>query len=720
MATKIKLVADGVITADQLTLTTASSGTNTTAPATTAFVQQEVAALVDSAPGTLNTLNELAAALGDDANFSTTVTNSIATKVPLAGGTMTGRLDISHSDFDMLRLHQTDANGGFIKFTNTDDTDGWFTGIAGSEKYIISRTADNSTPIITIEQNGNVGIGTSSPSHKLDVNGTIGAQGAITSTLTSSGGTFLSIGHTGNENWTFDAKSGSGSTDYVDFGIAGGTRCMTWQEDGNVGIGETAPDAALHVKATGNGGHGTVKIEGENAHLGLTRADGNFRSWIGQYNSTAHGSDTDLNIKTGYVGGSSSTGNIRMSADGDTTAAQVYLQGSTGNLGINNTECSAKLHIEENGTGAITSLRLANENTSVGDGSQLLFTSGTSTSGAAIAGYGTALNQADLVFKSGGNSETMRLDSSGNLTIVAGSHTAANAGLTINSPVSNTFNHAINAFSANLTAGESILKVLGKSGSTKNAGYLGYTWNANASNENYVHLSHWGSNYLLRVYGNGNTMINNGIWLNGSGDYNNYNEGIRMAVQSGNNHAVIAWGAGSAGNVTSGGLPAHSMLYSTASNLYTQRNTNGSTIYSLTNGGALSIYGALSQNTSDERLKENITVIPNAITKLKGIRGVTFNWKETTPDEMALDVPSSGHDVGVLAQEVQAVLPEAVSLAPFDTSSETYSENDIDADVPMGDSKTGQNYLTVDYQKLVPLLIESIKELEARITELEG
>src|SRR6056300_148302 len=160
MATKVKLIADGVITPDQITLTTASTGTNTTAPATTAFVQQEISALVDSSPDALNTLNELAAALGDDANFSTTVTNSIATKLPLAGGTMTGRLDISHSNFDMLRLHQTDANGGFIKFTNTDDTDGWFTGIAGTEKYIISRTADNSSPIITIEQNGNVGIGT--------------------------------------------------------------------------------------------------------------------------------------------------------------------------------------------------------------------------------------------------------------------------------------------------------------------------------------------------------------------------------------------------------------------------------------------------------------------------------------------------------------------------------------------------------------------------------
>ena len=58
--------------------------------ATKAYVDTEVAGVVDSAPAALNTLNELAAALGDDANFSTTVTNSIAAKLPLAGGTMSG------------------------------------------------------------------------------------------------------------------------------------------------------------------------------------------------------------------------------------------------------------------------------------------------------------------------------------------------------------------------------------------------------------------------------------------------------------------------------------------------------------------------------------------------------------------------------------------------------------------------------------------------------
>ena len=74
------------------TAPTAAANTNTTQVATTAYVQTEIADLIAAAPGALDTLDELAAALGDDANFATTVTNSLATKLPLAGGTMTGAI----------------------------------------------------------------------------------------------------------------------------------------------------------------------------------------------------------------------------------------------------------------------------------------------------------------------------------------------------------------------------------------------------------------------------------------------------------------------------------------------------------------------------------------------------------------------------------------------------------------------------------------------------
>ena len=74
------------------TAPTAAANTNTTQVATTAYVQTEIADLIAAAPGALDTLNELAASLGNDANFSTTVTNSLATKLPLAGGTMSGAI----------------------------------------------------------------------------------------------------------------------------------------------------------------------------------------------------------------------------------------------------------------------------------------------------------------------------------------------------------------------------------------------------------------------------------------------------------------------------------------------------------------------------------------------------------------------------------------------------------------------------------------------------
>jgi len=74
------------------TITNLSTPVNTGDAASKGYVDTQVANLVDSAPGTLDTLNELAAALGDDPNFSTTITTSIATKLPLAGGTMTGAI----------------------------------------------------------------------------------------------------------------------------------------------------------------------------------------------------------------------------------------------------------------------------------------------------------------------------------------------------------------------------------------------------------------------------------------------------------------------------------------------------------------------------------------------------------------------------------------------------------------------------------------------------
>ena len=112
-----ELIADDVALAGNPTTSTQSAGNSTTRIATTAFVTTAVNNLIDSAPGTMDTLNEIAAALGDDPSFTTTVNNAIATKLPLSGGTMTG--NIAHAGnftIDAGGDIILDADGGDIKF----------------------------------------------------------------------------------------------------------------------------------------------------------------------------------------------------------------------------------------------------------------------------------------------------------------------------------------------------------------------------------------------------------------------------------------------------------------------------------------------------------------------------------------------------------------------------------------------------------------------------
>jgi len=102
-----------------ITSTVLAVSTDTTQVATTAFVQDvvadSVANLVDSAPATLDTLNEIAAALGDDANYAASVTTSLGEKLPYTGGTLTGDLVLSGDPDAALKAatkQYVDANAG--------------------------------------------------------------------------------------------------------------------------------------------------------------------------------------------------------------------------------------------------------------------------------------------------------------------------------------------------------------------------------------------------------------------------------------------------------------------------------------------------------------------------------------------------------------------------------------------------------------------------------
>ena len=98
---------------------------------------------------------------------------------------------------------------------------------------------------------------------------------------------------------------------------------------------------------------------------------------------------------------------------------------SSENVGIGTTSPEQKFHIEETGSGKQTALRLANENTTASAGSEILFTSGTSTYGASIYSSGTALDAADLYFNAGGNTPRLRIHSDGNIDASTNSNNTA-------------------------------------------------------------------------------------------------------------------------------------------------------------------------------------------------------------------------------------------------------------------------------------------------------
>jgi hypothetical protein len=122
--------------------------------------------------------------------------------------------------------------------------------------------------------------------------------------------------------------------------------------------------------------------------------------------------------------------------------------------------------------------------------------------------------------------------------------------------------------------------------------------------------------------------------------------------------------------------------------------------------GNIQATGTITGSYSDERLKDVSGKIKNALAKVMLLNGVEFKPNDTAK---YYGFNSNESEVGVIAQQVQAVLPEVVKPAPFDS--------EMNADGVMV-SKSGENYITVQYERMVPLLIEAIKEQQAQIEKL--
>jgi hypothetical protein len=195
---------------------TATTGTNTTQIATTAFVKAEIATVIDSAPTALDTLNELAAALGDDANYAATITTALGTKAPINSPTFTGT--VSGITASMVGLGNVTNESKSTMFTSPTFT-GTTTLQQTVEKFISPSISANA---VTIDFN-------------------TGAISYLSSNASNITANFTNIPTTANQSITVALVIAQGGTSYIPsaVNINGASQTIKW-------LGGSAPSGTAN------------------------------------------------------------------------------------------------------------------------------------------------------------------------------------------------------------------------------------------------------------------------------------------------------------------------------------------------------------------------------------------------------------------------------------------------------------------------------------------
>ena len=225
-----------------------------------------------------------------------------------------------------------------------------------------------------------------------------------------------------------------------------------------------------------------------------------------------------------------------------------------------------------------------------------------------------------------------------------------------------------------------------------------YTGTSNVVTVGTIGTGTWNATVISAAKGGtGNTSMGAGIvYSPGSGTAFRLATGAEInGVLSTNKvaNAAYADSAGSAGSATTASTA--SALTTTAG--YQVGSLGVGTANSGTNNGQIRATGDITAfYSSDRRLKENISNISDALLKINSINGVEFDWTEKYIEENGGEDSyfMRKHDVGVIAQELQSILPEAVA-------------------------ERNNGTLAVKYERIVPLLIEAVKELSNKVKELE-
>jgi hypothetical protein len=567
---------------------------------------------------------------------------------------------------------------------------------------------------------GNVGIGTASPSYKLSIQGNAGIEQSEEYFYFNSS---YVVGS--NARARIRAVGAGGGSGYGgDFRVSTRATNNVWNEDAfvvdssaNVGIGTASPTTRLDI---GNGTLTLPTLRGRTYTLSnVSSANPNFINGTGfnsipvrvgdiidlpfsQTRTVTAVTDTQLTVDSAWT---TSFAGVNVEGRGaivfQTNNLDRLTIAGTGNVGIGTTSPNignragaGTLTVRNNSTYA--EIEISGSSSSQGG---VLSFYGDTTKYAEMTGEFQSSNNGMMIFRtrsSGTVSERMRITASGRVLI--GTPPPAESTFQLDVSGTGRFSSTVTATSGVFSSGTTD-NILG-GGALVMLNYSGYNSSANQSitlglglvaavNNNAAYR------YILGVGGDAN-----GQNLTLSSNRRGIADLTILTVNGNNGAATFGSSVTATSIIRSGGTSSQFLKAdgSVDSNTY----VTGGPFLPLTGGTLTGALGGTSASfsssvtaggdviafsSSDRRLKDNITSIKNPLQKINKIGGYSFTWNSNQDTY-------SGNDYGVVAQEIEEIFPELVR-------------------------NRDNGYKAVKYEKLIPLLIESIKELSKEVEILK-
>jgi hypothetical protein len=611
-------------------------------------------------------------------------------------------------------------------FKNGGDTAGANRTLGNNDHYALGFETNGSTAM-TITNNGYVGIGTTSPNNKLEVAGgtTHLGSGAWPTVSMNRSNQRVGIFSNAEDGYVFvgnmqtgvginrggylylGARQTSGINDFAISSVFGGRETATNGDAASYMAFRTSnaggtPSEKVRITSSGSVGIGTASPESF-FHLSTDFSSGVIFSAAANNNSGMHS----------YFRKARGTHSAPIIVNADDILGQDLFMGHDGTAWQN----SAMISVSVDGTPGAGDMPGRIQFHTSADGTTALAERMRITN-AGNVGIGTTTPATRLDIA----------DARGSGHVFTVTNTSATAG----------YSGSVNVVAPNLAAGERVFFNLGKAGSNYNRGNMTYTYVGNSDTSNRLSFGFYGADDLLNILASGSVGIgtstpNAQLQVGGSsqmsnaiisargagraalefghGNPNGYGSSIGATEPSGMPYLGFNTEAESAGNTfITRGMVGRVMYADLTGGVKFARVTNPSAagqtltddmiinssgnvgIGTTTPGRKLFVNGDAGGTTawfndSDERLKQNIHTIDNALDKVTKLRGVYYKWKDTTNHP-------AGQQMGLIAQEVKEVVPEVVG--------ET------------------NGYYSLATPNLVGLLVESVKELKAENDALKA